>query len=243
MRCIGRPLALTVALVLAGCATPPDPGAPPWRVQPLWRVDDAPLRGTAPGYAALGLKYDGEGRWLQAADAYRKAALADPANAEYRNALALALSRVAQRSTAVAAAAAAADAPPARLVLQTTPTVPALTVVSAGDAVRTNEAVAVDPVPAAAPAAAARVEIVNGNGMRGAAARVRDRLGEAAGPAARLSNRAPYLVQSTVIEYRPGCADQARAIARRMPISVQLVALSSLGAGADVRVVLGRDLV
>ena len=184
------------------------------------------------GYAVLG-------RWREAADAYRKAALADPANAGYRQALEAALSRLEPPPAALRMA----DEPPPRVLLQSAPTVPALTVVSVAESVRAappETAAHAAPAVAAVPAAAARVEIVNGHGVRGAASRLRDALGT--GPGTRLVNRSPYREPSTVIEYRPGYAAQARALARRMPISTQLLAAATFGSRADVRVVLGHDL-
>jgi len=247
-----HPVTFAVLLMLAGCAAPPERAAQPWRMQPLWRVDEPPLRSMAPGYAALARKYEGEGRLQQAAEAYRKAAVADPARADYREAF----DAVQARMEPAAIAAAVADAPRAMLVLQSTPTVPALTLGSDEDAMRAmaraRATAAVVPQlappvvaspqanePASVPDLA-RVEIVNGNGVRGAAARLRDALGT--GPKTRLLNRAPYREASTTIEYRPGFSEQARALARRMPVGTRLIASHALGTRADVRVVLGRDL-
>lgn len=224
---------LVLGLAVAGCASVEKTPAAPWRIEALWRLDNGVVPGSGAAYFALGRKYEGEGRWQQAAEAYRKASVAEPANAEYRNAVGLMLAAQPARPAPEVAAAAT------QLHVQSTPTLPAMTVLaaSANDTTPPAAAVAAAAEPAIAPA---RIEIVNGNGIRGAAATLRGWLGDAAGPATRLSNRAPYRVASSVIEYRPGFADQARAIARRMPMSTRLVPSPSLG--SDVRVVLGHDL-
>src|SRR2546428_8253430 len=90
-RCNFRPLALALAFALAGCASVEKTAGPPWRVETLWRVDNGVVPGSGAAYFALGRKYEGEGRWQQAAEAYRKATLAEPANAEYRSAVGLML--------------------------------------------------------------------------------------------------------------------------------------------------------
>lgn len=74
------------ALFLAGCTTP----APEtWRVAPNYQVSHAGP-GPAVGYMALARQYEGERRWREARDAWRKAALAAPQDADTLNALGLA---------------------------------------------------------------------------------------------------------------------------------------------------------
>ena len=88
-----------------------------------------------------------------------------------------------------------------------------------------------------------RLQIVNGNGMPGVAGRVRDWLAVQGIAPATLANLAPYRSTSTRIEYRPGFFVQANDVAGRMPTPTQLVALPASGrSSADVRVVLGRDV-
>ena len=79
------PAIMALGLALAGCASVEKTPGPPWRVEALWRVDNGVVPGSGAAYFALGRKYEGEGRWQQAAEAYRKATLAEPANAEYRS--------------------------------------------------------------------------------------------------------------------------------------------------------------
>jgi hypothetical protein len=101
--------------------------------------------------------------------------------------------------------------------------------------------------PSAQPAAPTlpkpRVEISNGNGVRGMAAWLAGWLRERGLEGrSRLTNLRPYTSATTVVQYRPGFDVQAREIARRMPASVELVADPRRGAPSDVRIVLGHDL-
>ena len=73
-----------LALVLGACSSPA-PEA--WRVAPLYHVSNA---GSDHGYQALARQYEGEHRWREARDAWRKAALAAPQDADTLNALGMA---------------------------------------------------------------------------------------------------------------------------------------------------------
>lgn len=78
-----------LALVLGACSSPA-PEA--WRVAPLYQVAHAGAHSasTDSGYKALARQYEGEHRWREARDAWRKAALAAPQDADTLNALGLA---------------------------------------------------------------------------------------------------------------------------------------------------------
>jgi tetratricopeptide (TPR) repeat protein len=105
------------------------------------------------------------------------------------------------------------------------------------------QAAAAAPLAAAPASIQARVEISNGNGVAGMAAWMASHLREQGLQGrSRLSNLRPYATAATVVQYRPGFAEQARAIALRMPAGTQLVADPGMGPAADVRVVLGHDL-
>jgi len=93
-------LAVAASLALAGCMSTPDAG---WRVQPTFRVDQASLTGVGHGYLALARQYEGERRWDQALQAYRKAALEAPMDEEILNALGLAEAGQGNLARAVAA--------------------------------------------------------------------------------------------------------------------------------------------
>lgn len=81
-----RKATMAMALALGGCATP----APEtWRVAPLYQLANAGAR-TDQGYVALARQYEGERRWREARDAWRKAALAAPQDVDTQNALGMA---------------------------------------------------------------------------------------------------------------------------------------------------------
>ncbi|WP_298832624.1 LytR C-terminal domain-containing protein [uncultured Piscinibacter sp.] len=307
-----RPVALAAALlVLAGCASPP-PEA--WRVVPSYRISHAGL-GMAQGYAALARQYEGERRWEDALEAWRKAAADAPDDADILDGLGIALSgqgrldeavvtlhRAAEGAPASARrfnnlgyalmlagrndearsvlhralaldpghtaaranlgkldprgvpatpqlAVAVASAPAAVLTLQTEPTAAALPIVGTpsarADTATREEAVAKDEAPSPPPPnlAALRVEIVNGNGVTGLAAWLGVRLQRhGLRQRARLTNLRPYDTPATVVHYRPGYAAEAGELARHLPTRVALVQRDDSATGADVRVVLGRDV-
>ncbi len=87
-----------------------------------------------------------------------------------------------------------------------------------------------------------RVEITNGNGMRGAATRLRDWLHERGAPQARLSNLRPFNSPRTQVEYQPGQLAAALEIVRRMPDGAGITRAPGETDRADVRVVIGHDL-
>lgn len=410
----GHPLlsALALSAVLAGCSHAPPQS---WRVEPVLRVAGSDARAAAQGWRALARQYEGEGRLAQAVEAQRRAAQADPGDAESLHALGVKLARrgelaqgiaalrlaneMAPRqpqllnnlgyalqlsgqpdqaqamyeaalladpnyeharknlrklakaaraqpvapaeaaavadlpavsdtsiastastasATAVAAAlvpepvlapvpiefsaAAPADAVPAPmpesaaapaaepmpdapaaapmpvleapelLQLQTQPNLPAMTLASADDAVAqvaedaagphaavdidltvaATEAPVVDlpaePATAAAAVDAAsvldgvRVEIINGNGLVGAAGALRNWLGEQGVKTARLANLPPYDMARTIVVYSPGHAAQAMELARRLPLQSLVRAAPAQSIRSGLRVVIGHDL-
>lgn len=79
--------AAAVALVLAGCAAP-EPMMT-WRLAPNYRVSST-AASAAQGYMALARQYEGERRWREARDAWRKAALEAPQNPDILNELGMA---------------------------------------------------------------------------------------------------------------------------------------------------------
>ncbi len=102
------------------------------------------------------------------------------------------------------------------------------------------------PVPAKPVAKAAplpRLEVINGNGATGMAARMRGMLGGMGISVLRLGNQRPYGVQASSIVYRPGHAQAAVALALALGGMPQLQAAddSGIGAGADLRLLLGKD--
>jgi hypothetical protein len=86
------------------------------------------------------------------------------------------------------------------------------------------------------------VEVANGNGVRGMAARVARYFSGKGIRQARLTNQRPFAEHRTRIEYRPGNASEAARINRLLPTAAPQVASNSLRPGIRVRLVLGHDL-
>lgn len=102
-----------IAVVLAGCSTP-EPKT--WRVAPNYRISHAGPNANQ-GYVALARQFEGERRWREARDAWRKAALAAPEDADTLNALGLAEASQGQFGRAVAALRRAVALAPERVPL------------------------------------------------------------------------------------------------------------------------------
>jgi tetratricopeptide (TPR) repeat protein len=91
------------------------------------------------------------------------------------------------------------------------------------------------------PAVAYRLEVINGNGIERAAARIGAWLATAGAPRARLANKRPFDQRDTVVYYAEGFQPTAQQLAARfteLAIRVHRADLRS----ADVRIVLGRDV-
>ena len=100
------------------------------------------------------------------------------------------------------------------------------------------------PAVAVAPEALAEIEIINGNGIRGMAAQMRLRVQARGMAVSRLRNQPGFRQERSQILYAPGHARQAGAL--RLALAqrgeaVQLVAVASVGRGAGIRLILGRD--
>ena len=88
---------------------------------------------------------------------------------------------------------------------------------------------------------ASRLEISNGNGVSGMAARVGKWLATQGLPANRLTNQQKFSQQQTVVQYRNGHEDAALRVARSLPANARAEAAPTQGLRSDVRVVIGRD--
>lgn len=86
------------------------------------------------------------------------------------------------------------------------------------------------------------IEVANGNGTTGLARKVGRYLKEQGYGTARLTNQKPYVVQTTVIQYRDGYVDQAKRLQSSIWDSSAMVQSNRIRAGVAVRVVLGKDL-
>jgi len=101
-----------------------------------------------------------------------------------------------------------------------------------------------EPAPQAAPAEVSiRLELSNGNGIGGAAARLKQWLTAEGLPVERLTNQRPFDQQHTLIQYRAGHQEAALRVAQALHMTPQLGTAPSTGLKSDVRVVLGHDLV
>ncbi|MGM9486098.1 tetratricopeptide repeat protein [Ideonella sp. YS5] len=152
------------------------------------------------------------------------------------------------------------DAAPAPLAVQALPNVAALAqvdaptlaapaplpapvapVVAAAPVAPTSTMAASPAVAPAGPAAAAKVNIVNGVGVNGAAARVSQLVKADGLEVLRLQNQRPYTQAETVVQYRAGFQAAAMTIAQRIPAGAATEQVHTIDGVADLRVVLGRD--
>lgn len=93
----------------------------------------------------------------------------------------------------------------------------------------------------AEPSVAARVNIVNGVGVNGAAARMRQLLQEDGLAVLKLQNQRPYRQAETVVQYRAGFQVAAMRVAQRIPAGAATQQVGVIDGSADLRVVLGHD--
>ena len=98
---------------------------------------------------------------------------------------------------------------------------------------------AVDAVAASAPPGV-KLEISNGNGIAGAAARLARTLNAEGIKATRLTNVRPFVVPLSRIEYQRDQQPLAQTLAQRLGLPLQ--AYSGKSAYADMRIVLGHDV-
>lgn len=160
--------------------------------------------------------------------------------------------RTALSRQAVAAAGAGDEAAPeARpaIAVRSEPTVPALAMAVStvpGPEPTTGRATD-DAVPAPSPAsqratandAPLRVEVVNGFGRSGAAARAAGWMKRGPLASLRLRNEAGFARRETVLEYAPAARARAERLAAALPRPVRL--LPARSRGSDLRLLLGRD--
>lgn len=92
-------------------------------------------------------------------------------------------------------------------------------------------------------AIAFRLEIANGNGVTGLARKVGDTLVRNGSPLPKLTNLKPFQQRHTVIQYRTGFEGEAVRLSRKLINPPTLVNNDHLRKSADVRLVLGKDMV
>ncbi|MNM26622.1 Tetratricopeptide repeat protein [compost metagenome] len=208
---------------------------------------------SARSYNNLGYVLYLQGEYAQAAAALRQSLQLDNGQQPARVNLDLAIAALARSVATVDTAtdAAVADlaptpAAPTRLQLtQLQPNVFALNWrdASPAAAVAVAAATAAWPAPARQAAALPRLEVINAHGETGMAARMRGMLGGMGISVLRLGNQRPYGLQASSIVYRPGHAEAAATLALALGGMPQLQASgdSGIGAGADLRLLLGKD--
>jgi tetratricopeptide (TPR) repeat protein len=103
-----------------------------------------------------------------------------------------------------------------------------------------------ESVPEAAVAQAESIrrhlEISNGNGVTGMAKKIAYFLQESGYAKARLTNRKPFTVQTTQIQYRYGHQEDAEHLRSSLPGNTGIAPSNNLRADINLRVVLGRDM-
>ena len=202
---------------------------------------------TARTYNNLGYVLYLQGEYAQAASVLRQSLLLDNGQQPARANPELAIAALARSigTVDVTAQAIAPDLAPAPTTpasrLQLTQLQPNIFALSWRDAPVAAHAAL--PVPAKPVAPLPRLEVINGNGETGMAARMRGMLGGMGISVLRLGNQRPYAVQASSIIYRPGHAQAAAALALALGGMRQLQAAddSGIGTGADLRLLLGKD--
>ena len=86
------------------------------------------------------------------------------------------------------------------------------------------------------------LEVANGNGVRGMAARTAGLLREFGLPATRLTNARPYRQWQTEIQYLAGHEQEAILVQAALPVAARLVEIEAMQRGIELRVVVGHDL-
>lgn len=87
-----------------------------------------------------------------------------------------------------------------------------------------------------------RLEVANGNGVRGMAARTAGLLKAFGLPAVRLTNARPYRQSQTEIQYLAGHEHEAALVQTALPVAARLVEIATMQRGIELRVVVGHDL-
>lgn len=209
---------------------------------------------TARTYNNLGYVLYLQGEYAQAASVLRQSLQLDNGQQPARANLELAIAALARSigTVDVTAQAIAPDLAPAPAPVPTAPSSrlqltrlqPNIFALSWRDApVALHAALPVPAKPAAPATPLPRLEVINGNGATGMAARMRGMLGGMGISVLRLGNQRPYGVQASSIIYRPGHAQAAAALALALGGMPQLQAADDggIGAGADLRLLLGKD--
>lgn len=101
---------------------------------------------------------------------------------------------------------------------------------------------ATSQVPQPAHLQAAKIEVSNGNGVRGMARGVGAYLNQHGFKASRYTNHKPFNVEKTQVHYRSGYQAQAQALQAKIPGQPDLVQRDDLRPGLSLKLLLGQDL-
>lgn len=86
------------------------------------------------------------------------------------------------------------------------------------------------------------LEVFNGNGISGMAARMRDYLQTQGVRVVRIRNADHFQYPRTVIYYRPGYSEAAELLAERLPVDCEIIRVDPLAMpGAKTRMIIGKD--
>lgn len=267
LRWYWMPVWWLLACLLQGCTA--TPVAPQWQVQGVQRIGHSAGQSAAT-YLQLGKFYQERGQLELAAGAYAASIALDPRQLGARNAQAVLDARQGRlERAATALLALVRDYPEAAQprnnlgyvyylqgeLAQASSMLGQAVARDGGAALARNnlqlvqaalarKAAPAAPAVAAAPEDAAGIEIINGNGIRGMAAQVRQRVREHGMAVGRLANLPGFRQAHSQILYAPGHARQAdalRQVLAQRGAPMPLVAVASLGRGAGIRLILGRD--
>ncbi len=98
------------------------------------------------------------------------------------------------------------------------------------------------PVVPATATTDARIEVSNGNGIRGMAARFSKQLARSDYKVVRISNAQRFDYQQTRIYFRTGYLEQALELSRSLPVRTAVMLNNDVGARSDLLLIVGRDL-
>ncbi len=87
-----------------------------------------------------------------------------------------------------------------------------------------------------------RLEVSNGNGIRGMAGRFAARLSRDGQPVSRITNQPRFDVATTRIEYRPGFKAAALELDARFSLGATQVEARTVRQGSELRLILGHDM-
>lgn len=141
------------------------------------------------------------------------------------------------------AAASTPVATPAPAAAQVPAAAPAPVAAQMPASARLTASVSPQAAPSVARPTSFKLEVANGNGVTGMAARIRQVLVRHGIATGRLTNQRPYRQQETEIQYRTGYASAAHVLKAALQGHAVLKQAITLPGDSDVRLVLGKDVI